>query len=146
MSDDGLASKRMLCDLMLLRYPALATMPFDNPSKAFSPELLENSPFAREKPELDIPTACTSDRYENLPEQWVAMTNIEWDEQVSAYMGSLLARSEEGLRGTVAGQMIEDGYYDRARSALRKVDRSIPKRFLTPGKLVSAADALRLIA
>lgn len=44
---------QLFCDMLLLSSPALATAPFDKPSKAFSQAALEASPFYRHRPAIE---------------------------------------------------------------------------------------------
>lgn len=51
-SERDRSGAKLLCDLMLLCAPGLAHAPFDVPSKAFEPDILEASPFSKSRPSL----------------------------------------------------------------------------------------------
>jgi len=44
--------RQLFCDILLLCCPSLATMPFDDPKKAYASEALQVSPFYRHRPDI----------------------------------------------------------------------------------------------
>jgi hypothetical protein len=51
-TDREKSGAKLFCDLMFLCAPSLAHAPFDVPSKAFQPDILEASPFAKSRPSM----------------------------------------------------------------------------------------------